>query len=75
MKQSELRQALNEEFGTSYASVLASDLVLGSLGGRTPNAAISAGEQPRVVWLALCRELGVPEERWYGAGRPEPQES
>jgi len=75
MKVSELRQALADEFGQAYSSVLASDLIMASLGGRTVNDALAAGIPPRDVWMALCRETDVPEERWYGVGRPEPKKN
>ena len=27
----------------------------------------------REVWIALCKEAGVPPSHWYGAGKPAPQ--
>ena len=73
VKLSEFRTAMTTEFGGAYGRVLASDLVLRELGGRTANEAIAAGESPRVVWLALCRETDVPVERRHGAGVPPPR--
>jgi hypothetical protein len=73
MKLSEFQRALVDEFGSQYGSALASDLVLGELGGRTAFQAIDAGIPPREVWLALCRETGVPQSHWYGAGKPAPK--
>ncbi|MFF1878754.1 DUF3046 domain-containing protein [Leifsonia sp. NPDC058230] len=73
MKLSEFQRALIDEFGSQYGSALATDLVLGELGGRTASQAIEAGLPPREVWLALCRETGVPQAHWYGAGKLAPK--
>lgn len=64
---------MTTEFGGAYSRVLANDLVLRELGGRTANEALAAGESPRTVWLALCRETDVPVERRHGAGVPPPR--
>ncbi len=73
MKLSEFQRAIADEFGLQYGRTLTSDLVLGELGGRTADQAIDAGIPPREVWLALCRETGVPQSHWYGAGKPAPK--
>ncbi|MFE4951292.1 DUF3046 domain-containing protein [Leifsonia sp. NPDC056665] len=73
MKLSEFQRAVTDEFGSGYGQALLSDLVLGELGGRTAQDALNAGIPPREVWLALCRETGVPHSHWYGAGKPAPQ--
>ena len=73
MKLSEFQRAVTDEFGSTYGQTLLTDLVLGELGGRTPNEAIAAGLSPREVWIALCKETGVPESHWYGAGKPAPK--
>ncbi|MDN4615706.1 DUF3046 domain-containing protein [Leifsonia sp. F6_8S_P_1B] len=73
MKLSEFQRAIADEFGSGYGQTLLSDLVLGELGGRTGQQALDAGVPPRDVWLALCRETGVPQSRWYGAGIPAPK--
>lgn len=72
MKLSEFRRAVADEFGDGYGAVLIHDLVLGALDGRTAEDALDAGADARDVWLALCRETGVPRERWAGVGRPDP---
>ncbi|NQX26722.1 DUF3046 domain-containing protein [Microbacteriaceae bacterium VKM Ac-2854] len=66
MRLSEFRQLVDDEFGAGYARILVSDLVLTELGGRTASAALADGEEPRSVWLALCRANDVPESRWHG---------
>lgn len=53
--------------------MLRREVVLVELGNRTADEAIAAGFAVRDVWLALCREQDVPEERRHGVGRPEPR--
>lgn len=72
MRRSEFLRAVDAEFG-SRGSSLISDLVLTQLGGRTAEAALEDGVQPRDIWLALCIEAEVPVERRHGAGRLEPR--
>ncbi|MBO1739851.1 DUF3046 domain-containing protein [Leifsonia sp. TF02-11] len=73
MKLSEFQRAVLDEFGSGYGQALLTDLVLAELGGRTAQEALSAGIPPREVWIALCRETGVPQSHWYGAGKPAPK--
>ncbi|MEY9953167.1 DUF3046 domain-containing protein [Leifsonia sp. EB34] len=73
MKLSEFQRAVVDEFGSGYGQALLTDLVLGELGGRTAQDALNAGIPARDVWLALCRETGVPQSHWYGAGIPAPK--
>jgi hypothetical protein len=73
MKLSEFRRAIADEFGETYGRILAHDLVIGSLAGRTADQALAAGADAREVWLALCEAMDVPLARRYGAGRPEPK--
>ena len=54
------------EFGAAYAHLLARTHVLAALAGRTPAEALESGERPRAVWLALCVDMDVPEERRLG---------
>ncbi|MET1052435.1 MAG: DUF3046 domain-containing protein [Mycetocola sp.] len=73
MKLSEFKTAMTTEFGGAYGRVLANDLVLRELDGKTANEALAAGRAPREVWLAICRETDVPVERRHGAGVPPPR--
>ncbi|MGJ4844062.1 MULTISPECIES: DUF3046 domain-containing protein [unclassified Leifsonia] len=73
MKLSEFQRAILDEFGSTYGQALTTDLVLGELGNRTAQQALAAGVAPREVWIALCRETGVPQSHWYGAGKPAPK--
>lgn len=73
MRLSEFRRALDEEFGASFGTALARDLVLDDLDDQTADQAIAAGVPVRSAWLALCRAQGVPANRWHGAGLQSPR--
>ena len=73
MRLSEFQLAVSDEFGAAYGAVITRDLVLEDVGGRTAEQAIAAGANTREVWLALCRAMDVPPERWYGVGQREPK--
>lgn len=59
---------MNEEFGESYSEILRRDLHLQELNDRTPNDALADGDNPKDIWLAICRAQQVPKSRW--AGKP-----
>lgn len=59
---------MSEEFGESYSQVLRRDLHLQELGDRTADEALSDGDDPKDIWLAICRAQQVPKSRW--AGKP-----
>lgn len=73
MRLSEFWLAMSDEFGDAYGRMLAHDVVLGEVGGRTAEEAIKAGVPVRDIWLAICRSSDVPPERWYGVGQREPK--
>jgi hypothetical protein len=60
---------MNDEFGLAYASVIETDLVLTELQDRTAKQCITAGEDLREVWFAICRANNVPESRWHGQNK------
>ncbi|PVE95884.1 MULTISPECIES: DUF3046 domain-containing protein [unclassified Microbacterium] len=72
MRRSEFLRAVETEF-QARASSLVNDLVLGALGNRTAVEALADGAPPRDIWLALCAEMDVPENRRHGVGRQEPR--
>ncbi len=72
MRGSEFLRAVETEF-QARASSLVNDLVLGALGNRTAVEALADGAPPRDIWLALCAEMDVPENRRHGVGRQEPR--
>ncbi|MEN9748720.1 MAG: hypothetical protein RLZZ603_1412 [Actinomycetota bacterium] len=73
MRLSQFSELMNDEFGAPYARVLLDDLVLGSLNDLTGAQALAAGVDPREVWQAICRQNGVPAERWHGKSKPKPK--
>ena len=70
MRESEFRRLVDEEFGPGHGAVLVSGHVLIELGGRTAQEALDAGVPAREAWLALCRDMDVPRERWLGRDIP-----
>ncbi|GAA2927762.1 DUF3046 domain-containing protein [Microbacterium luteolum] len=72
MRRSEFLRAVETEF-QARASSLVNDLVLGALGNRTAVEALADGAPPRDIWLALCAEMDVPDNRRHGVGRQEPR--
>ena len=73
MRLSEFRLAMSDEFGDAYARVIAHDVVLSALGGRTADQALADAIPMRDVWLAICDTQDVPENRRYGVGQREPK--
>ncbi|GAA3943179.1 DUF3046 domain-containing protein [Pseudoclavibacter caeni] len=69
MRTSQFWQLIADEFGDAYGRVLVEDLVLGECGDVTGRVALDRGDDPRVVWLALCRATEVPKSRWHGIER------
>ena len=61
MRLTEFWARMNEQFGDVYAESLAKDYVLSNLGGRTVNKALADGEDPKVVWRAVCDTFNVPD--------------
>ena len=69
MRVSEFWTLVDDEFGRAYGRSLAADQVLLALEDRTPVQALDAGVDPKVVWLALCDAMDVPEQRRLGRDR------
>ncbi len=57
---------MNDEFEAGYATSLARDHTVLTLGGRTVDEALEAGIPAREVWDAICDEMDVPAERRFG---------
>jgi hypothetical protein len=65
VRASEFWRDMEGACGTARARTLADDLVLTSLGGRTPSQALTAGVPPRQVWTAVCEAMDLDEaSRW-----------
>ncbi len=60
MRLSEFWKRMNTHFGAAYASSLAQDQVLSTLGGRTVNEALAAGIDAKSVWRAVCDSFELP---------------
>jgi hypothetical protein len=58
-----IRELMEGEFGALRAASVSHDHVFSQLGGRTVEAALEAGIEPRTVWLAVCEEYDVPPSR------------
>lgn len=60
MRHSELWDRLDQHLGGGYARVWADTQVLRGLGGRTVREALTAGEDPKIVWRAVHAALELP---------------
>ena len=60
---------MDDEFGAAYAGTVARRHSIRTLGSRTAEEALDDGVPPRTVWLALCEDMDVPEERRFGRER------
>lgn len=65
MRESEFWNALEWTFGSARGRSLAADLVLSTLGGKSPYEALEAGSAPHDVWLAICEAMDLPAEYRY----------
>jgi hypothetical protein len=54
-------ERMRAQFGETYAESVAKDYVVSGLGGRTVNKALADGEDPKVVWRAVCETFSVAE--------------
>lgn len=70
MRLSEFWRLVDEEFGPGRGRLLVDSQVITELGNRTPAQAMEAGEPVREVWFALCRQMDVPQDRWFGRDIP-----
>jgi hypothetical protein len=51
---------MERHLGPAYARSWAQDQVIGSLGSRSVNEALRAGEDPKDVWRAVSEVLELP---------------
>ncbi|MEP6563274.1 MAG: DUF3046 domain-containing protein [Nakamurella sp.] len=66
MRLTEFRGLMQAQFGPSRAPSVARDHVFSALDGRTADEALSAGEDPKAVWFAVCDAYDIPEALRYG---------
>ena len=55
-----------DEFGKAHSEVIVRDFALLELGDKTAATLLDQGEDPKQIWLAICRAQQVPIERWNG---------
>lgn len=72
MRLSEFWALMEQEFGGPYGRTIAGGHAIHAMGDKTAVDAIEAGESVRAVWLALCNDLQIPEERRFPADRRRP---
>ena len=54
------------QFGSTRAPSVAHDHVFSALGGLTVDEALAAGEDPKMVWAAVCDDFDVSDTLRYG---------
>ena len=69
MRLSDFQTLMVDEFGAEYSAVLLRDLALTEYADRTGKQALADGEEPKGIWLAICRAQAVPESRWTGLNK------
>lgn len=52
---------MREFFGETYAESVAKDYVIADLEDRTVSRALADGEDPKIVWRAVCDTFNVPD--------------
>lgn len=60
MRHTEFWARMESALGPAYARAWAHEHVLSTLGGRTVEQALAAGETPKTVWRAVWQALGLP---------------
>lgn len=72
MREREFWELVDEVFGHGYGRSLVQDQHLDALAGLTAAQALSAGEQPRVVWNVPCDHMDVPDPQRWGSDHNAP---
>ena len=60
VRQTEFWKRMDTRFGASYARSYAADQVLATLGSRTVDRALADGDDPKLVWRAVCDAVDAP---------------
>jgi hypothetical protein len=66
LRLSQFHELMADEFGKPHSEVIIRDFALLELGDKTAATLLAAGQEPREIWLAICRAQQVPQERWNG---------
>ena len=61
MRHTEFWSRLDDVLGRAYSRTWAELTVVRDLDGRTTQEALAAGVPPKQVWVAVCRQLELPE--------------
>lgn len=69
MRLSDFQTLITDEFGAEYGAVLLRDLALTEYSDRTGKQALADGEEPKGIWLAICKAQAIPESRWNGLNK------
>lgn len=64
MRESEFWASVEWAFPGRGESLM-QDLVLGTLGDRSPRQALEDGEDAQKVWIAVCKAMDLPESYYY----------
>lgn len=60
MRLTDFWERMDRRFGAVYAASYASDMVLAELGSRTVRQALDEGDDPKLVWRAVCEATLAP---------------
>ena len=71
VRYSEFWDLVTDVFGP-IGRTLVADQALTALDDRTCARALDEGEEPRVVWRALCDAMQVPESQRWGSNQRRP---
>ena len=66
MRLSQFHELMADEFCKAHSEVIVRDFALLELGDKTAATLLAQGEDPKQIWLAICRAQQVPIERWNG---------
>ncbi len=60
MRLTDFWERMDRRFGALYAASYAADMVLAELGSRTVRQALADGDDPKLVWRAVCEATEAP---------------
>lgn len=60
MRLTDFWERMDRRFGAVYAASYACDMVLAELGSRTVQQALDDGDDPKLVWRAVCDATQAP---------------
>lgn len=61
MRLTEFWDRMRAQFGDAYAESVGKDQVLHNLADRTVSQALADGDDPKLVWRAVCETFDVPQ--------------